>query len=58
MSETKITVAETKSVFSINIGNKAFCLLTRVRVFADSAASVSYCLFTIITNKDKNYELR
>ena len=54
MCENKITVAETKSVFSIHIGNKAFCLLTRVRVFADSAASVSYCLFTIITtNKDK-----
>ena len=50
MCENKITVAKTKSVFSINIGNKAFCLLTRVRVFADS---VSYCLFTIITNKDK-----
>ena len=56
MCENRITVADIKSVFGfgINIGkNKVFYLLTRVRVFADSAYSVSYCFFTIITNKDK-----
>ena len=54
MSENKITVAEIKSVFGINIGkNKVFYLFTRVRVFADSSDSVSYCFFTIMTNKDK-----
>ena len=54
MRENKITVSEIKSVFGIHIGkNKVFYLFTRIRVFADSADSVSYCLFTIITNKDK-----
>lgn len=55
MVETKI-VSTTKSLFGFGlyIGKGRYLyLLSKVSVFSDSGDTISYCLFTVVKNKDK-----
>ena len=50
----KNIVSEINSLISINLSKgRVLCLLSKVSVYADSGNSVSYCLFTILKNKEK-----